>query len=304
MKVIMWLGIGLLLQSGVAALLWLNDGSDSAVTSAWQVQQNDITRLALSTQSEEAEQSVALIKSGDNWTLESHPELAVDQSKVQRVLAQLSRLSMRFPETTSQASHTRFKVAQDDYALKLDLGDAGQLYVGNTPAFKQVYVRPGKNDEVYRVELNRYDLSTEIDSWLEADLLSLDEVSQIRVGDLQLIKREESWTLRKAGEELSDSLDTDSLKAALRTLENLRVGAVSQASLEVVARFEAGDNDILSRYELAREDDQYWVRKAGIEGYWFKLSQSEFAALQSLSDPEQLLVADNPQQGALEQTSD
>ncbi|WP_046004327.1 hypothetical protein [Pseudoalteromonas rubra] len=71
-----------------------------------------------------------------------------------------------------------------------------------------------------------------------------------------------------------------------------------------MASFEAGNDDILSRYELARKDDQYWVRKAGIEGDWFKLSQSDFAALESLSDPEQLLVADTPQQNASEQTSD
>ncbi|MGP9799562.1 DUF4340 domain-containing protein [Rheinheimera sp. NSM] len=154
-----------LLLAQLLLALWLFSSNDEIVSEPLLPQLATADTLLLSSKDGE----LTLTKQGDSWQLTSG--LPVSQSKLDALLRDLTALKTGWPVAQSSEAHSRFSVAEDKFEQKLLLkqGDTvlHTLYLGDSPAFRQLYVRADGDDAIYKVALNRFELSTDESAWLD-----------------------------------------------------------------------------------------------------------------------------------------
>lgn len=156
----------LLLLAQLLLALWLfSSSNDEIVSEPLLPQLASADTLLLSSKDGE----LTLTKQGDSWQLTGG--LPVSQSKLEALLRDLTALKTGWPVAQSSQAHSRFSVAEDKFEQKLLLkqGDTvlHTLYLGDSPAFRQLYLRADGDDAIYKVALNRFELSTDESAWLD-----------------------------------------------------------------------------------------------------------------------------------------
>ena len=134
---------------------------------------------------EDGTDSVSLKKQEGKWLLPESDDFPANQSSIERLLGNLATLKKGWPVTKTRSAVRRFKVDEKQFERKLVLlsGDEAQatLYVGTSPGFRKVYIRPADGDEVLAVEFNTWDAGAKADHWIDKDVLTLDESDVERV---------------------------------------------------------------------------------------------------------------------------
>ena len=260
--------------------LWLfSSSNDDIETRPLLPQLNAADSLLLSSKDGE----LALTKHGDNWQLSNG--LPVSQSKLDNLLRDLTALKTGWPVAQSAEAQSRFSVAEDKFEQKLVLKQGEKalhtLYLGDSPAFRQLYVRTDNDDAIYKAPLNRFELSVDESAWLDKQLLRLPVVEHIAQGDNSLSRQGDNWQLLLNGESHSaDSAVARELVAKLSALSVLKRAAKAPLSSDITelsVRSSARDY----QYQLVKQDDTALIRRNDID-HWFELSQSQFEQLQAI----------------------
>ena len=134
---------------------------------------------------EDGTDSVSLKKQEGKWLLPESGDFPANQSSVEQLLGKLATLKKGWPVAKTRSALRRFKVDEEQFERKLVLlsGDEAQatLYVGTSPGFRKVHIRPANGDEVYAVMFNTWDAAAKADEWIDKDVLTLDESDVDRV---------------------------------------------------------------------------------------------------------------------------
>ena len=221
-----------------------------------------------------------LTKQGDNWQLANG--LPVSQGKLDGLLRDLTALKTGWPVAQSAEAQRRFSVAEDKFEQKLVLKQDDKVlqtvYLGDSPAFRQLYLRTDGDEAIYKAALNRFELSTDETAWLDKQLLRLPVVERIAQGDNSLSRQGDDWQLNLNGQSHSaDSAAARELLAklgALTVLKRAEKAPLSSDITELHVRSSARDY----QYQLVKQDDTALIRRNDIE-HWFELSQSQFEQL-------------------------
>ncbi len=269
-----------LLIAQLLLALWLVSSShDDIVTEPLLPQLSAADRLELSSK----DGMLTLTKQGDNWQLMGG--LPVSHSKLDNLLRELTALKTGWPVAQSAEAQSRFSVAEHKFEQKLVLKQGDNvlhtLYLGDSPAFRQLYVRTDGDKAIYKVALNRFELSVDENAWLDKQLLRLPVVERIAQGDNSLSRQGDNWQLTLNGE--SHSADSAAARALVAKLSSLSVlkradkAPLSSDITELSVRSSARDY----QYQLVKQDDTALIRRNDIN-HWFELSQSQFEQLQAI----------------------
>lgn len=259
--------------------LWLFSSSDTKIdTRPLLPQLSAADSLQLSNKDGE----LTLTKQGDNWQLSNG--LPVSQGKLDGLLRDLTALKTGWPVAQSAEAQRRFSVAEDKFEQKLVLKQGEKvlhtLYLGDSPAFRQLYVRTDDDEAIYKAALNRFELSVDESAWLDKQLLRLPVVERIAQGDNSLSRQGENWQLMLNGTSHSaDSAAARELVAklsALSVVKRAEKAPLSSDITELSVRSSARDY----QYQLVKQGDTALIRRNDIE-HWFELSQSQFEQLSS-----------------------
>ena len=238
---------------------------------------------------------LTLTKQGDNWQLSNG--LPVSRGKLDSLLRDLTALKSGWPVAQSSEAQRRFSVAEDKFEQKLVLMQGEKvlhtLYLGDSPAFRQLYVRTDGDEAIYKAALNRFELSLEESAWLDKQLLRLPVVERIAQGANSLSRQGDNWQLSLNGEShTADSAAARDLVAKLSSLSVMKRAEKAPLSSDITelnVRSSARDY----QYQLVKQDDTALIRRNDIE-HWFELSQSQFDQLQAI-DWLALQRSDQPQ---------
>lgn len=282
-------------QLGLASVLWYQQHQQQAVASP--LLELD-TALLTHLQLEHQGKRLQLERKDGQWLLPDLKDEPAHTAKVQALLSDLEKSRLHWPVADSSASQQRLDVAEDKFQWKLTLtagAQKQQIYLGQSPAFKQLYLRRGQDAEIYQLSLNTLDWSTDPQQWFDKNLLQLNQLSAIRLQDLQLKKNNSEWQLR-----LPDATTAAADKAAAEKLQNLfstlQVTGPTQSTAFVAKPAEAEQQleievQTLSgsyRYQLKKQQEQYLIKRDDKAG-WYPLAAEDAEQLFSVNT-EQLLA--------------
>ena len=230
--------------------------------------------------------SVVLKKYEDKWRLPESGDFPASQSDVERLLDKLTTLEKGWPVAKTRSAARRFKVDEEQFERKLVLlsGDDTQatLYVGSSPGFRKVYVRPGNGDEVFAVEFNTWDAEAKADDWIDKDVLTLDESDVERVEMPGLTLQREDGKLQVADLGPKEQTNGEESRALLGKLTGLRIQSLlgteakpeyrqDEPALEVKMTRNSGE---VLGYRFSRpEDASFYVLKRSDLDYYFKVAE-------------------------------
>jgi hypothetical protein len=172
----------------------------------------DAEQVVRLTIDDEAGERVQFIKSGEGWVLANSDDYPTTAGTVPELLDKLVALRVGRPVAESKDSHARLKVADAEFASRVELllqdGTLRTFYVGTSPSYGASHVRVAQQDEVYLVsDLSSADVGTRLSSWIDLSYLSLPAQEVVAVtlenehGTIEFVKEGEEWTMSGLGEE-------------------------------------------------------------------------------------------------------
>jgi hypothetical protein len=210
--------------------------------------------------------------------------LPVQESRLNRVLTDLPGLSRGWPVAGSDSAPQRFEVAADSFQRKVAFfsgEDArGEIFVGTSPGFRKVHVRPAGDDRVYAVEFNTFELPVTPGEWLDKSLLKLDQIEAVTGLDYAIRRQGDGWS----GDD-GRAPDPEQVDTLLNGLSGLRVSGVADiATASVLADTAAPPTLSVSAagkdydFRLYEIEDDYFVQRSDIPVF-FSLSAFDYDRL-------------------------
>jgi hypothetical protein len=118
---------------------------------------------------------VELSRHDKSWTIDNYFNAPATASRVDAMLGRLAGLKRGLPIATSSAALQRFRVADQDFARKLTLGEGGKtlvtVYFGSSSGVRSVDARAGDDRVVYTVDYATYEIPVLPGDWFDGDLL-------------------------------------------------------------------------------------------------------------------------------------
>ncbi len=270
----------------VAWVFWpsAEPGFEDAQQGLLDIAADNIERLLVG----DEEQTVVLARKDDGWVIPGYHGLPVDSSRMQTALDTLPQLSRGYPVAQSSGTRQRFEVAADHYQRKLvyvsAAGEETQLYLGTSPGFRKVHVRVDREDPVYSVTFNTFDLPASPAEWLDKTLLQVEQFESIQGLDYQLQQVDGLW--QDMGRVATRVSADDAASAALvNDLKSLRVIAAADIATAAILADTATPPtlSIVSAgqqydYRLYQIEDEYYIQRADL-GVYFTISQLDYDRL-------------------------
>lgn len=156
---------------------------------------------------QDGENRVILGRRDGRWVLPDSGDFPADQKAVIGLLDKLAALEKGWPVATTGSAARRFKVDEEEFERKLTLLSGEErlteLYVGTSPGFRKVHVRPAGEDPVYSVTFNSWEANATADDWIDKQVLSLgeNEVVRVEMPDFALQREGEALTVAELGED-------------------------------------------------------------------------------------------------------
>jgi hypothetical protein len=162
-------------------------------------------------------------------------DFPVEEGKVEELLNQIVGLRADRLVTRTAESHTRLQVSDDEFQrlieFELEDGTRHELYLGSSPSFNVLHVRPGDRDEVYlTLGVAASDAGTTPAFWIDPTYFSVpqNEVVELTLenenGEFQFEKDDAgAWTMLNlpAGETLLEN-NVTSLATRISSLRMTR----------------------------------------------------------------------------------
>jgi hypothetical protein len=256
---------------------------------------------------EAEDNSLWLQKTAQGWQLPAAHDFPADSASVQRLLDKLAALEQGWPVATTDSATRRFKVAEAEFQTRITLlaGEAtvAQLYLGTSPGFRKVHVRPAVATAVFAVTFNSWEASTELDDWIDKEILELDDntLQRIEFPDLVVERQETGMQVQDLGEQ--EKTDTEAVRSLLNRLAGLRIQSLLGVEAEAEYRQDAPVLEIKltpkegepMTYRISQPAEaSYYVLKRSDLDYYFKLP--EFSVQPLLETTREKLVQSEPEE--------
>ena len=234
---------------------------------------------------EDNENKLMLKKQEGKWLLPESGNFPANADSVERLMEKLSALEKGWPVATTGGAIQRFKVADDEFERKITVLSGEEvlalIYVGTSPGFRKVHVRPVDEDAVFSVVFNSWEANAKADDWIDKDLFKLDEteiesvempgfVLQQEAGGLKIadlndkeqIKVEESRSLldKLTGLRIQSLLGTEAKPEYRQEEPTLEINVVRNEGEALGYRFSKPQD--ASYYVLKRSDQDHYVQVA------------------------------------------
>jgi hypothetical protein len=150
--------------------------------------------------------SILLTKGTSGWILPEADDYPVLEDKVPQLLEKIEALTADRMVTQTSGSHKRLKVAESDFErrLTLGMGDGSEhtLYLGSSPSYGAIHVRPEGRDQVYLAsDLTTFDAEVRAANWVERTYFAVPEEEIVAVtlenanGRFAFEKADDTWTM-------------------------------------------------------------------------------------------------------------
>jgi len=235
---------------------------------------------------EDGKQGVLLEKKDAHWELPDLKGFPASNDPVEALLTKLSGLKKGWPVATTAAAAEHFKVDDKDFERRITLSSKGsqvaQLYVGTSPGFRKVHVRPAGEDAVLAVPFNTWEASAKADDWLDKDILRLSEadIQKVELPDLVLQRDRDAFKLADLapGEETY----TQTARSLIGQLANLRIQSLlgsedkpeyhqDSPTLEVTVTEKDG-TQLTYRFSKPEEGAYYVLKRSDLDR-WLKVAE-------------------------------
>ncbi|MBK1732851.1 hypothetical protein CKO41_13895 [Thiococcus pfennigii] len=225
------LALVLALQLGLALVLSLGRGglTASPETPLLAFERTAIDRLHIEHTGAEP---LTLERRDGRWVIADLEGFPAAEAKVDGLIEQLAGLRKRLPVATSAEAQGRFKVADEGFEGRLQIGQGedtlATLYLGDAAGFRRRYVRAGDDTAIYEADLGPADTTTRADDWVDRAWLHQDlrDIQRIELPEVTLARAEDGdgWLLGEAsdGEQL-DQRAAEDLASELALLTFTRV---------------------------------------------------------------------------------
>lgn len=228
------LGIALVVQLGLAALVWWPRGD--ATVEAQNVLQMDaaaITKVEIQGRAvgeEPAEPVVLTRKAPGEWVIQSSFDYPATADKVTEMLDTLTGFEVRRPIATKTTSHAQLKVGDTEYGRRATVtaGDSSVELIIGAAASKAIHLRKAGEDDVYSVTgVSEWSIGDKPRSYWEPKVLDVDpetlESLTIRNASesLQFTRTDGQWSARGLPEGLE--VDTTKVQDLAKRLVVLRM---------------------------------------------------------------------------------
>ena len=232
-----------------------------------------------------ADSKLEMRRDKDAWRMPDYHNLLVQDSLVERLLAELPGMSRGFPIAGSSGAKQRFEVAEDNFQRRVQYfagaEQLAQLFLGTSPGFRQIRVRPGQEELVYSIEFNSYDVPVNSTHWLDKTLLQVEEPSAISGVDYRIRRSEDQWL----GEDGTAVSGETAMKSLSNGLASLRVTGAADAETTAILEEMAAPpvlsvsaGDTAYYYRLYEIEDAYYIRRSDIPVF-FALSKFDYDRL-------------------------
>ncbi|WP_448245483.1 DUF4340 domain-containing protein [Thalassotalea agariperforans] len=252
------------------------------------VEQKNITKLVI----DDGEQSINLVKKGSSWYLPNFHNLPVNSAKLTQFLQKLTGTEVTWPVTTTSQSHDRFEVSDDNFQRKISFyeneNEQASLLLGTSPSFKKVHSRLSSSDDIYAIDFNNYEASTDNNSWLDKSLLAVKEVASLSTDSLTLEKNNGQWQFSQSEHGEVDQDKVSEIINTLRLLSILDVASNDISLLDEQAKTQSITFSVSSiigktvNFSLFEIDDNYYV-KTDEHAAIFTLAKKDFDTLTQLN---------------------
>lgn len=237
---------------------------------------------------EDGKNSVVLKKNDGQWLLPQSGDFPANDGNVERLLDKLTTLKKGWPVATTSGAARRFKVSEDEFERKLTLMSKEQivaeLYVGTSPGFRKVHLRPAGEDAVFSVAFNSWEANAEADDWIDKGILILDESHIVSVEMPDFVLKREEGALKLAGLADGEETNEEEARAFIARLAGLRIQSLlgSDASLEslefedgpdVQVELERQSGEPLTYQFFKPEEESYYVLKRSDLDRYFTVAE-------------------------------
>jgi len=234
----------------------------------------------------EGTDSIEIEDQEDKWLLPNNGNFPASQRKVEQLLDSLAALEKGWPVASTRGAAQRFAVDEERFERKLILlsDDESQttLYVGSSPGFRKVYVRPGDKDEIFAVDFNIWEASAKTEDWIDTDILALDQSSVQRIEMPGIIMQRQDGRLQVMNLDENEQTNVDESSVLLGNLTGLRIESLLGTKLEpeyqqdepaLEIRIAAEGGEVLD-YRFSRpQDASYYVLKRSDLDFYFEVAE-------------------------------
>lgn len=230
--------------------------------------------------------SMKIEKREGKWLLPNSGHFPASQHKVEQLLDTLAALEKGWPVARTRGAAQRFAVDKEQFERKLVLvsDDESQttLYVGSSPGFRKVYVRPGDKDEIFAVDFNIWEANAKIEDWIDTDILALDRSSVQRIEMPGIIMQRQDGTLQVMNLDENEQTNVDESSVLLGMLTGLRIQSLlgtemkpeyrqDEPALEIRITTEGGE---VFDYRFSKPlDASYYVLKRSDLDFYFEVAE-------------------------------
>ena len=321
-----WITIlsGLLLMQLVLALV-INMGRQEY--GAFQAQEK---LLAFDTQAvdglriEDNENKLVLKKQEGKWLLPESGNFPVNADSVERLLEKLSAFEKGWPVATTSGAIQRFKVADDEFERKLTVLSGEEvlalIYVGTSPGFRKIHVRPVDENAVFSVAFNSWEANAKADDWIDKDLFKLDENEIKSVEMPGFVLQQEAGSLKIADLNDTEQINVEESRSLLSNLTGLRIQSLlgteakpeyrqDEPTLEI--KVVGNDGEALDYRFSKPQEGSYYVLKRSDQDHYVKVAEHTVNPISEMtreklvqSTPEQIDESDEEKPDAVADTAD
>lgn len=237
---------------------------------------------------------VTLALKGGKWVLPDRWDFPVSQEKRVLAIDKLLDLKKTWPVGDSAAARKRCHVTDDTFEKKVVFEQGGKekktLYLGTSPEYRKVHLRPSDRDEITLVEFGYHDLALNPADWEDKKFLSIDRATlmSIETPGVQLVNKETGFSVDhlKSGEE-SKASEVESLVSQITNLTYLELMGTTPTpdfgletpTLKVTFRTKDGQTMVYD-FGKAKTGDDFYL-KSSAHPYLFKIAKSTVDALRS-----------------------
>ncbi|SHO43131.1 DUF4340 domain-containing protein [Desulfopila aestuarii] len=307
-KITIAAAILLLVQLGLVAFSQITnrkDMSTSPETPFLAVKGEEVTGLTIIGDKDE---KVILEKRNGAWILPETFDLPADQKQATTLIDKLVALKQGFVVASSREAAKRFQVSEDSFVrhLVVHRNDtvAGDLFIGTSPAFRQVHARNAGSDDIVAVNLSTYELETDSDKWLDKTLLQVSDkdLAGIEYADFSLIRKKvekkdspSTWRLaEKDGEnldvtvagELANAITGLTITSVIDPQESSKI-AIEKPELKFTVHTV---NDTNLEYAFAQKDDNTFAVKRSDKELLFVVSKASVEQLKKYNRDALLVI--------------
>ncbi len=175
-----------------------------------------------------------MARKGDGWVLSRADDYPADGTKVTPFLEKLEKLTTDRLVTQTDASHKRLRVADDDFARKIDVelggGKSHELYLGTSGGYGSTHVRADGQSDVYlTADLATWDANAQPSAWIDTLYFTVPQTITVAItleneqGTFEFETDGDTWAMKGLADE--ETLNQNSVIGLLNQISSVRMQA-------------------------------------------------------------------------------